>query len=426
MKLLYRIVFRVSLALLTLFALWGVLFYFIVIEEINDETDDSLEYYAENIITRALTGEKLPEKQNGTNNSYFISEVSPEYAEITPNVQFTDENVYIQAKKETEPARIYKTIFKDDKGQYYELTVMIPTIEKKDLKETILIWIVVLYVALLIAIITINVLILHRSLNPLYTILDWIKNLSVNKEATPLTIDTEIKEFNKLSEALLVSAKRNAEIYEQQSLFIGHASHELQTPIAIALNRLEVLTNDPTLNEEQLTQVLKAKNALVNISKLNKTLLLLARIENKQFPDSKEVNVNTFLKKLSEDFIEIYQHKKIVFTLREESVCVLTMNETLASVLFSNLIKNAYIHNKQNGEIIISIESDRILFSNTAISEALDPKCIFQRFYLGDKKEGSVGLGLSLVQSIVELYEMKVEYTFHSQMHHFLLWFCNK
>lgn len=130
MKLLYRITWRISVALLFLSAAWGMVFYFAIINEINDETDDSLEDYSEFIIVRALSGEKLPEQNNGTNNSYYINEVPEEYAVLYPSERFIDDEVYIYSEHETEPARILKTIFRNSENRYYELTVLIPTIEK--------------------------------------------------------------------------------------------------------------------------------------------------------------------------------------------------------------------------------------------------------------------------------------------------------
>ena len=47
MKLVYRILLHMSWALSLLLAAWAVLFYFTMIDEINDEVDDSLENYAE-------------------------------------------------------------------------------------------------------------------------------------------------------------------------------------------------------------------------------------------------------------------------------------------------------------------------------------------------------------------------------------------
>lgn len=419
MKLLYRITLRVSIAILILFAAWSVLFYYIIIDEINDETDDSLEDYSEFIIRRALAGEDLPETDNGTNNSYYIIDVTRDYAEKTPSVRFLEETVYIHSKKETEPARIYKTIFRDRTDRYYELTVMIPTIEKKDLKETILFWIVILYVLLLLAIIVVNAVVLRRSLQPLYIMLEWLDKLSLNEKTPALDIDSDVSEFRKLSEALLRSAHRNAEAYEQQSLFIGHASHELQTPIAIALNRLEVLADEPGVTESQLLQILKTKESLESVSKLNKTLLLMTKIENNQYPESKEIDVNELVYALLSDFGEAYGYLKIEHEVREEAHLRVKMNETLALVLVNNLIKNAYIHNFKEGQVRITITSDSIRIANTAQTGALNPEYIFRRFYQGVKKDGSAGLGLSLVDSVCRYYTMRIGYAFDEEMHHF-------
>lgn len=99
--------------------------------------DDSLEDYSENIIIRALAGQHHPSRPDGTNNSYYLTEVTKEYAQKEPNIRYTDEDIYIPEKEETEPARVLKTIFKNNKGQYFELIVSTPTIEKEDLQDAI-------------------------------------------------------------------------------------------------------------------------------------------------------------------------------------------------------------------------------------------------------------------------------------------------
>lgn len=419
MKLLYRITSRISIALLVLFTVWGTAFYYIMIDEINDETDDALEGYSEYIITRALSGEKLPEKDNGTNNSYHIEEVSAEYADQNPGVQYTDEMVYIYAKKETEPARTLKTIFKDRDDRYFELSVSIPTIEKKDLKETILFWIITLYVTLLLAILLVNGWVLHRSMRPLYVLLEWLDSLVLGKEIPPLDNETNVTEFRRLNDAMLRSAQRNADMYEQQSLFIGHASHELQTPVAVCQNRLEMLMNDPALTERQLEEILKTRHTLEHIAKLNRTLLLLTKIENRQFPENKEVDINALLRELSGNFSEAYGHTDIRLTLEEKAGLKFHMNETLASVLFSNLLKNAYTHNVPNGKVEVTIAPGSVTIANTATEGALNPEYIFRRFYQGRKREHSAGLGLSLVESICRLYGVEIRYSFEQGMHRF-------
>jgi two-component system sensor histidine kinase QseC len=69
--------------------------------------------------------------------SYYLKEITKEYAKSREDIQYKDSMVYIVEKEETEPARILTTIFKDDEDRYYELTVSTPSIEKDDLKSAI-------------------------------------------------------------------------------------------------------------------------------------------------------------------------------------------------------------------------------------------------------------------------------------------------
>ncbi|MFV0392275.1 MAG: histidine kinase dimerization/phospho-acceptor domain-containing protein [Paludibacteraceae bacterium] len=421
MKLAYRITSRISFALLILMSVWATLFYFIIVEEINDETDDSLEDYSEYIITRALAGEVLPDENNGTNNSYHIAEITPQYAAAHPAIQYHDEMVYIHSKRETEPARILKTIFSDSENRYYELTVSIPTIEKSDLQEAILHWIIFLYIGLLVVIIGLNWTILQHHFKPLYKLLKWLDGFSVEKKFTEPEIETKTTEFRKLNDAVVRNARRNIETYEQQKTFIGNASHELQTPLAVCLNRLEMLVEDTQLSEQQLEEILKTKQSLDYAVKLNKTLLLLTKIENNQFTDKKEIIVNELIKKLADDYSEIYANRHISVTIQEDNTVKINANETLASILFGNLLKNAFIHNVPNGEILVRIAGKNISITNTGAAEALDSESVFERFYQKNKKEGSSGLGLALAKSVCKLYGMDICYRFLGEKHIFSL-----
>lgn len=419
MKLIYRVISRLSVALLVLLAAWAALFYVIITEEINDETDDSLEDYSEYIIMRALAGEELPSQDNGTNNSYYIEAVTPEYAARTKGIRYLDDEVYIETKKETEPARVLKTIFRDADDQYHELTVSIPTFEKSDLQETILVWIILLYIILLLAIIAVNAWILYRSFKPLYTLLDWLDNLRLGAEIPPLDNDTQVREFRRLNEAMVRHAQRNNDMYQEQRLFIGNASHELQTPVAICQNRLEILAEDTTLTEQQLGEILKIRQTLDHLSKLNKSLLLLTRIDNRQFPDTSEIDINNLLRNLITDYSEVFAYRQISLTFTEEATVMIRMNETLASVLYSNLIKNAFIHSPQKGTVEVVVAKEYIAITNSAENGPLPGEEIFRRFYQGRKKEGSLGLGLSLITSIAHLYHMQVRYGFTDGKHRF-------
>lgn len=217
MKLIYYIILRISIALILILTVWAAFFYVTMIDEINDEVDDSLEDYSETIIIRALAGEELPSKNNGSNNQYYLTEVSKEYAESHDDIQYKDSMVYIVEKEETEPARILTTIFKDDEGRYHKLTVSTPSIEKDDLKDEILLWVIFLYVALSLCIISISVWVFYRNMRPLYALLHWLDSYQTGKKNEPLRNDTQITEFRKLNEAATRYVERTEQMFEQQN-----------------------------------------------------------------------------------------------------------------------------------------------------------------------------------------------------------------
>ena len=403
MKLIYYVIIRISLVLSVLLTVWAVFFYFAIMDEVNDEVDDSLENYSEIIIIRALAGEELPSKNTASNNQYFLREVTKEYAESRDDILYKDSMVYIPEKDETEPARILTTIFKDDGEKFFELTVAAPSIEKDDLKDAMAGWMIFLYITLLLTIIVINVWVFYRNMHPLYVLLHWLDKYRIGKGNEPLQNKTRVSEFRKLNEAAVRYAERSERMFEQQKQFIGNASHEMQTPLAICRNRLEMLMEDENLSESQLEELMKTHRTLEHITKLNKSL-------------------NKLLKQYLEDYKEVYQYREIITTVEEEGVFYLTINETLAVVLLTNLLKNAFVHNMDGGHIRIVITSYRVMFCNTGVAQPLDAQRIFERFYQGKKKEGSTGLGLAIADTICKMQALRLCYEYKSGEHCFILY----
>ena len=419
MKLFNRVLIHLLSGIFIILLGWAVFFYLGIMSEVNDEVDDSLEDYSELIITRSLAGKELPAHDSGSNNQYFLREVDESYVRSHQAISYRDSMIYIKEKNETEPARILTTLFKDKENRHYELSVFTPTIEKRDLQEAIFHLLIALFATLLIAILVINIWVFRRSMKPFYQLLDWLDKYRLGQENEPLDISTYTTEFRKLNEAVKRYATHSEEIYRQQKLFIGNASHEIQTPLAVCQNRIEMLMEDESLSEEQLSELAKTYQTLEYVSKLNKSLLLLSKIDNSQFVDSANVCINELVHRYMDDYQEVYDYKEIQITLNEKENFHLQINETLATMLITNLLKNAYVHNNEHGTIQIEIGKDYITFSNSGDLQPLDEKRVFERFYQGKKKEGTTGLGLAIVAAICRQCSLAVSYRFLNNMHEF-------
>ncbi len=422
MKLIYRIALRLSIFLVPLMALWAILFYFTMVDEINEEADDALDDYSEMIIIRMLAGRELPALNSGSNNSYSIVPVDEMYADTHPHIKYYDAEVYIPEKEETEPARILTIIFQDNDENYYELKVATPTFEKDDLRQAILFWVILLYLSLLITTLALTMWVFHRSMRPLYELLHWLDRYTPGKKNNPVPNNTHIREFYKLNTAAQQAVNRVENVFDQQKQFIGNASHELQTPLAVLGTRIEWLIDQTQLNEIQTEELLKMQRSLSHITRLNKTLLLLTKIENGQFPENSTIDLRAIIQEQTDLYNEIYASRNLSCCVNISGEFTVKMNESLASTLINNLLKNAFIHSEAGSKIVISRQDKTLTVSNDG-TKPLDAARIFDRFYQGEKKEDSTGLGLALVKAVCRYYHLHLEYRFDDGRHYFsIIW----
>lgn len=419
MKLIYSVLIRTFVFFTIIIALWATLFYFAIIDEINDEVDDSLEDYSELIIMRALSGKTLPSNDNGSNNQYYLQPVTNEYASTHPNLTYCDSLIYITEKRETEPARILTTIFKNHEGQFFQLVVATPTFEKDDLIETIGTYMIILYIALLLCLLFVEIIVFIRNMRPLYKLLNWIDNFTVGVHGKPLVNPTSITEFRQLNDAVLRSAERSEMLFEQQKRFIGDASHEMQTPIAICINRLEMLIDDENMTEKQIEELGKVYETLSYLTKLNKSLLLLSKIDNGQFTDIESVSFADTANKLVNALSEVYTERTIIVDFATDFI--VKINSTLSTMLVTNLIKNAFAHSQKGDTIYISTTANMFKVGNNAHNGPLDGEKIFERFHHDRRNENSTGLGLSISQAICRAQNLDIEYVYINEQHNFIV-----
>ena len=420
MKLIYKVTIRLSLALLPIMLLWAAVFYFSMVDEINDEADDSLEDYAELIVMRTLTGRELPSMGDGTNNTYAI-EPLPEGELHTASMQYEDRQVYIPEKRETEPARVLTMVFLDSEDRAYRLTVSTPTFERTDLLESMLWHLIVLYIILVITIMAVTALVFNYSLKPLYALLRWLDNYTPGKGVEDLPQTKSSIEFRKLTLSARNTIERAESHLEQQKQFIGNASHELQTPLAILGTRIEWLIDNTQLTEEQFAELTKMRQSLHRLVRLNRTLLLLSKIENGQFPDKKSIDIVELIENELEIYNEVYGDKEIACSTTMPTAFIAEMDESLATTMITNLLKNAFLHSPEHGNIEVTITGKTLTISNAG-EAALNSDQIFNRFYTSGKS-GSTGLGLALVKSITDYYGFGLSYSYSNGKHSFAVMF---
>lgn len=411
-----RVIFLIILFFL---ALWGTVFYFLVLHEVMDETDDALNNTREILIGKVLHNPELLHTNDSIMQCYQFRPITAEEAENYRETYF-DSSVYIQTENEFEPVRVMKSCFRTADGAYYELTLMSSTLERDDLIRAIWWALVVLYVVLLLCT-TLGVYAsLKRVFRPLHRLVLWLQQMTPGKPVPDLENDTPINEFRILNDAALDMARRAESVYKEQKQFTENASHELQTPLAIIRGKLELLSESEDITEKQLEYVGDMFTALNRVVQLNKSLLLLSRINNGQFIDASPVNLAQMIADILEIMDEIYEAKNIKTHFENTGACSVLINESLAHVLINNLLKNAMVHTPAGGKVEVELTREWLIVRNSG-EVPLDPELIFRRFYHDrSKTTESTGLGLALVKSIADFYHLPLFYKYEG-MHVFML-----
>ena len=419
MKLKHVVVGRVSLVMVFVMSLWAVLFYMALMEEANDEVDDTLQSCSEVIMLKWLSGKEMPLQSNESVDHYYLREVPADYAQQVPAMIFRDEELFMAERVESEPARSLTSIFQTADGKYWQLKVIIPTFEKEDFRQAIVNWMLCLYILMMIVLVSIIIWKYNKHMRPLYKVLHWLEAYQVGRKNPPLDNPTKVEEFIQLNETAQAFVQRSEAVFEQQKVFIGNVSHEMQTPLAISLNRLEMLMDDDALTERQLAELIKTHQTLTHLTRLNKSLLLLFKIDNNQFIEETTVSFRQLVEKYLEDYKEVYTHKHIQVTCQVVSDFTVQMNDMLANMLITNLLKNAFVHNVESGKLRIEIQKEYFSIQNSGVSTPLDSVKIFQRFYQQQKNEGNTGLGLAISDAVCKHSALALEYIYHTGVHEF-------
>ncbi|MBK6527499.1 MAG: HAMP domain-containing histidine kinase [Crocinitomicaceae bacterium] len=418
MKLINYTVLYVTASLFFIIGVWAVIFYFTMLEEIYDSIDDGLDNYKMLIIEKAENDQSILHKSSFDESNYRIREIQGH--EVLQNEErYFDTLMYMQNENDFEPVRGLSSVFLLD-TKYYELTIISSMVEEDDLIEDLSLAIVILFVVIIMSVLLINHFIIKRVWKPFYQVTQYMHRFNLKTPDKFEHPETNINEFRNLNRAIENLMQNALEAYGSQKQFIENAAHELQTPLMVCMNKLELLIEKDNLNEEQATILTNLMQNLEHMKRLNQSLLLITKIENKQFSDENVVNFNEVIKEQLRDFQELIELKKLDVKFIENHLFQHSINRDLVLILLSNLLKNALVHNSSSGTVEIVVTESSIRITNSGSLEELDKNKLFQRFYKASGKTKSTGLGMSIAKSITDLYQLKLQYSFDGK-HNFVI-----
>ncbi|CAH0263287.1 HAMP domain-containing sensor histidine kinase [Chryseobacterium sp. Bi04] len=253
---------------------------------------------------------------------------------------------------------------------------------------------------------------------PFRETLDRLKTFKLNSQNKIEFSSSDTAEFEELNQSLYKLIEHNISVYKTQKEFTENASHELQTPLAIIKNKLDLLLQDQDLTEKQYRIVEEMNRALTRSSRINKNLILLSKIDNNQFDNSENISFDQLLHQSIDILKEHFEQKNIDLQEHIKSDVRLNGNSSLTEIMINNLIINAIRHTSPDGSIAIKLTDSVFEISNSG-TEKLDAELLFKRFSKLSANHNGSGLGLSIIQEICKFHNWTVSYRFDNSHHIF-------
>ncbi len=249
--------------------------------------------------------------------------------------------------------------------------------------------------------------------------IEKLKRFETTKEPVILG-EQDIQEFDELKQVLEMMTNKLANDYRELKEYTDHTTHELQTPLAVIKSKTELLFQSARLGAEEM-KLLEAINASVHqLSRLNSTLTLITRIENRQFTEKEEIGLAALLDRHLELLEEHIALRKITIDKRyQDGGRALWMDHGLADLMVANLLKNAIVHNIEGGSIFLETGPDYLVIRNDGPPLGFSQDELFTRFVRNTRRTGTFGLGLSLVKKVCETYNFRISYHSDNQQHTF-------
>lgn len=322
---------------------------------------------------------------------------------------------------ENEPYRVLLSPVSIE-GKPFVLAAQINLVESEDMIRGIAVLFVLILIILLAGLYFITRMLSKRLWEPFYFTLGQVESFELDKNTKTQFIPTDVEEFSRLNQSVSKLFEKNSRVYKSQKEFIENASHELQTPLALFRAKLDALAQQLPFTEEIGKTLSVLNDAVTRLTRINKNLLLLSKIENDHYSDTDQFSINGLLEKQVAFLMEQADETDVAVRLIANEPLPVQANAALLEIAISNLLLNALRHNRRGGNITIACEEQTLKIANTSNAAALDTTKLFQRF-ANTQSTGGNGLGLAIVKKVADMHGWRLEYKFDGEMHIFLIIF---
>jgi signal transduction histidine kinase len=407
MKLIAKYNFYTVSVMLLVFVISSFASYFLIKQALTNELDLGLARVKDRIQTYIQKNHKIPVLNSFDDESVTFEETGKK--NIEP--YFTSVQKFIKEQNKLHISRRL-TYIAYVNGQNYLVSITSPLEGTRHMSIAISRITLVTIFILISSVLLINRIIMGKLWRPFYSSIEQLRGFNISNPHRLDFPETNIKEFNFLIDNLKTNTEKSVESYQILKEFTENASHEIQTPLAITRSKLDLLIQDDGLSQEQSEHLVIAYEALRRLSRLNQSLLLIAKIDNLQFYKKSPVDLKNRLENKIKEFGELWASKNIELKTNLSDAYIDASPE-LIDVMLNNLLSNSCKHNFVRGSANIELRAGTLRVINTGKRRALDTQKIFTRFYKESHDPANNGLGLSIVKKICDQSGITPAYNFN-------------
>ena len=415
MKLIQKTNRTYFLYFIIIFIISSIAIYYTLKNIVSEKQDERLEFYKDLIARKIKYDNPLP-----------IFEVD-DYVSTNPvkDTLFFKDTLFYLVVNGVEKHEMYRqlTSIENLPGKTVKIITRDSLVKNQDFVLIISISVAIVILLLMITIYFVNIFTLRKVWNPFNENLEILKDFSIENNQPIYLHESNIDEFQELNKSLVKLTDKINSDYSNLKEFTENASHEMQTPLAIMQSKTEMLMQSEKLSRTSLQQIKAIYLAAQRLSKLNKTLLLLAKIDNQQYKNKEVIDINEAIEIQLEVFEDFIENKKLKINKKSTLNTKIEANPLLFDMVLSNLISNAIKHNINQGNIDILTTDLFISISNSGIPTKLSSTTLFERFKKESSSSNSFGLGLSIVKKVCDNYNWKINHSFIENQHNITIYF---
>jgi len=304
MKLQNKINIRFMLVTLLVFTVAGVIFYLALGHVIDHNIKGILKSRKTNIILY-LQHHRTDSILIGSPDRTILIKQIPKAADQSC---ISDTMAYDEREKELIPFR--KMVFTTSvANNYFEVTILHSLLESEDLQLIIFYFMAILFTLIILALFFLNRWLSGKAWRPFFNSLSLLRSWKISENHQVQFDQTGISEFDQLNQTLEEMIQKMQADFMNLKEFTENASHEIQTPLAIIKSKLELILNDQTLTNIQHKQLHDVFETVIRLSKLNEALLLLSRIENRQFVEKCDIDFSSLIQSRLDYLEELFALK---------------------------------------------------------------------------------------------------------------------